>query len=944
MNKKVIYTCITGNYDDLKNHTFVNSGWDYVCFTDNLNIRSDENSKWEIRPLVFSTLDEVRNQRWHKLHPHILFPEYEESLWVDGNINIINNGVFDDIELVKSRGKAISIPKHPERNCLYDELKACILYHKDNEELMKKQINLIRKEKFPENFGLFETNIIYRKHDGLNLVKIMEDWWHWVKNYSRRDQLSLNYVLWKNNFFVKPLNDKPYRNFGLERISFFENKNHITKEELIGLNKKLKTEIFNLQTEKTEMETEIKKNKEERDKIIRENNKEAEEREKEFLSLKNEIVTKDAQIRAFLNSTSWKITKPVRCFKNKIFRSFVLLKKSLKVFKEFGFLFLVKKIILFVRNRYFPYFYWVYSFFSGNKKHHSELITVVIPIYDRTWELKESIESILNQTYQNFELILVTDGSPAETVKVVEGYRNNPKVKIFHYYNNTGNAVRGRNKAIKESKGSYIAFQDSDDVAEKDRLEKSLSYIKKNEADVVYGGWRVILDGTRNDTGLKNKQEVFSPDCDYKTLKKNCIPCQGTVMVKKKALLDVGGLKPCMKYREDHELWARLSYFGFKFKSIPSILTNLRIHSGNNELVFKKDDNHWYDLMVSQHVLKEKIPIKIAYVIPGVGISGGISVVLYHLNGLLEKGYDVFAITLDGKDKIEWFPDQKVPIIPLSDIYDKNRNYVFENIDVLVATHWSTFEKVLKLKSKKKMYFIQSDERNFEEGERYKKDVEKTYSYEGKEDVEFFTMARWIRDWIKKEFGKKCSYVKNGLDLNIFKEVEPIEKRNGKRVLIEGPISLPFKGVKNAFSVTNNLDCEVWAVSSDGIPKPEWRCDKFYEKVNLFEMPKIYSSCDILLKMSEVESFAYPPLEMMACGGVPVIKSVPGIEEYAKDGFNCIIVKNQKEAVGAIKKLLNDKDFYEILRKNAIETAKNFSWSSTIDTVENIINNKIPLE
>ncbi len=74
---------------------------------------------------------------------------------------------------------------------------------------MKKQIDLIRKDGFPSNYGLFENNIIFREHHDRDVIKIMNDWWRWVENYSRRDQLSLTYVLWKNNFQVSPLSDIP---------------------------------------------------------------------------------------------------------------------------------------------------------------------------------------------------------------------------------------------------------------------------------------------------------------------------------------------------------------------------------------------------------------------------------------------------------------------------------------------------------------------------------------------------------------------------------------------------------------------------------------------------------------------------------------------------------------------------------------------------------------
>ncbi len=157
------------------------------------------------------------------------------------------------------------------------------------------------------------------------------------------------------------------------------------------------------------------------------------------------------------------------------------------------------------------------------------LISVVIPIFDRTELLIESIESILRQTYQNFELILVCDGSPKETLEIVEHYeKTSPKVRAYYFKNNSGNAVRGRNKGIKEARGDYLAFQDSDDIAESDRLQNSLDTIVKFNADIVYGGWRALVDGTR-EIGIKDGQEIFRPDCDLNLLREVCVPCQSTV-------------------------------------------------------------------------------------------------------------------------------------------------------------------------------------------------------------------------------------------------------------------------------------------------------------------------------------------------------------------------------------------------------------------------------
>lgn len=228
--KSVLYTCITGNYDRLSNHSFIHPDWDYVCFTDNPSIKNNDNLSWQVKQLVFDKLDNVRNNRWHKMHPHILFPEYEKSVYIDANINIISKELFDDIDIAVRDSKKMSFGPHLSRKCVYDELDACLKLEKDDPEIMKKQIDLIRNDGFPENYGLFEGNVIYREHHDEDVIKIMNDWWWWVEYYSRRDQLSLTYVLWKNKYQISPLSEIPYRES--EKISVWYNSGHVTKEEL----------------------------------------------------------------------------------------------------------------------------------------------------------------------------------------------------------------------------------------------------------------------------------------------------------------------------------------------------------------------------------------------------------------------------------------------------------------------------------------------------------------------------------------------------------------------------------------------------------------------------------------------------------------------------------------------------------------------------------------
>lgn len=192
ISDKVIYTCITGNYDNLLPQPLF-SDYDYVCFTDNPDMKSD--GIWEVRmlPDSLSHLTAVKQQRYAKLHPHILLPEYTYSIWIDANVKVLTDPspLFDE-------NYSVEIPTHPTRNCIYAEEKACATMKKDQEEIMLPQMDRYRAQGFPKEYGLVQTNIMFRKHNEPDCIRLMEAWWTEIEKGSHRDQLSFNYALWKN--------------------------------------------------------------------------------------------------------------------------------------------------------------------------------------------------------------------------------------------------------------------------------------------------------------------------------------------------------------------------------------------------------------------------------------------------------------------------------------------------------------------------------------------------------------------------------------------------------------------------------------------------------------------------------------------------------------------------------------------------------------------------
>lgn len=203
MPKKVVYTVITGKYDGLLSQPKA-EGWDYICFTDDPNLKSD---CWDVRllPEELNNLSAAKKNRCVKILAHKFLPQYDFSLYIDGNVSILGDiNVFVE-NFCKETDGYIFIGEHPHRNCIYKEEATVVKIKKDKQEITGKQVEEYRKEGFPENYGLTQNCIIFRYHKHKECIKLMEFWWNEVKNKSHRDQLSLFYSKWKTNTQIKCL-------------------------------------------------------------------------------------------------------------------------------------------------------------------------------------------------------------------------------------------------------------------------------------------------------------------------------------------------------------------------------------------------------------------------------------------------------------------------------------------------------------------------------------------------------------------------------------------------------------------------------------------------------------------------------------------------------------------------------------------------------------------
>lgn len=193
-NEVVVYTALMDGYDFLRPAPESLSGVDFICFSN--CIESEVKNGWKIQKVLTKPMGSVKHARMIKILPHIYLPRYEASLWVDANI-LIRDAIALIIDELYVSNIKIATFRHPFRQCIYDEAAACIDDNRDCKEIIQKQVCKLREERYPLHNGLAETNVLYRRHNDPEVIASMEEWARWVLHYSKRDQLSFNYVMWK---------------------------------------------------------------------------------------------------------------------------------------------------------------------------------------------------------------------------------------------------------------------------------------------------------------------------------------------------------------------------------------------------------------------------------------------------------------------------------------------------------------------------------------------------------------------------------------------------------------------------------------------------------------------------------------------------------------------------------------------------------------------------
>lgn len=206
--KVVIYTAISDGFDELIQHKYISKDFDYVCYTDTPITNP---GIWDIRPLEYRGYDNNRNAKYYKLFPDILFPDYEYSIWIDGNIDLLDNDLENRVNYLIENGNLISANIHFERNCVYEEAYTCIKYQLDDPFIIQSFVQYLKDHNYPYQIGLFEMNIIFRNHHNFEIIALMHDWWKMIIRFSKRDQLSFMYALYQNKMHCEAMYPMSHR-------------------------------------------------------------------------------------------------------------------------------------------------------------------------------------------------------------------------------------------------------------------------------------------------------------------------------------------------------------------------------------------------------------------------------------------------------------------------------------------------------------------------------------------------------------------------------------------------------------------------------------------------------------------------------------------------------------------------------------------------------------
>lgn len=344
---------------------------------------------------------------------------------------------------------------------------------------------------------------------------------------------------------------------------------------------------------------------------------------------------------------------------------------------------------------------------------------------------------------------------------------------------------------------------------------------------------------------------------------------------------------------------------------------------------FSRD--HWrhryYGRYSFSRIAESRDRMRVALILPALGISGGVNVALRHVRSLAALGHAVTVVAPDAEETASVMTrDLRESGVALVSSVNET-----EEFDIVIATWWETLFRLKEFRFRHAVYFVQSIESRFYESDlnpRAEAVVAQTYNLH----LPIVTVSLWLQTYLGLAHGTPSLLVPNGIEKSIFDtEGDVLESRvRGKlRVLIEGNPDAPMKGVAEALRAAQQSSAdEIWLLSPVAVEDSHGAI-RVIAEVPPEVVAQVYRSCDVLVKLSRVEGMYGPPLEMFHCGGTLVTWPTTGSEEFVEDDWNAMVVpmEDVESATDALNALKGDSDRLDRLKRGAVETARTWpSW------------------
>jgi glycosyltransferase involved in cell wall biosynthesis len=621
------------------------------------------------------------------------------------------------------------------------------------------------------------------------------------------------------------------------------------------------------------------------------------------------------------------------------------------------------------------------------KKHQSEkpLVSVVTPFYNRKDTMPETIRSVLGQTFQDFEYIIVNDGSTEiESVEYLKRIAH-PKIKVIHQDN--AGVAEARNTGIKNSNGKYILCLDSDDIIEPTYIEKAIAVLETDpEVDLVTYDSKMF--------GAINDFYFYKSYDPMKLLEENLVLT--AAVFKKKAWEEVGGYKNEIGY-EDWEFWVNLAEHGYFGKHIPESIFNYRTaeisryvddqetHHENTAYIKNTHPDYYTKVrkhkesrehLRKYHKLSEALMNlsdaksyradstnnpKILIAIPWMTF-GGAETLIYNFCKEIANDYAVSFVTgLKASNEWEYkFKEISKNIYHLANLFDDQKlylefisNYIStRGVEVLHIIHTSfVFEMLPEIKKRhpglKVAVTVFNDKAHFNESTEYGDFID-VYTSDNQ-----YVCSKYKSILKEKGAGSEVKLIPNGINSDKVFSLSNHD-RNAERqklgiktddlaVFFVGRLSeeknpdVFLAAAKEILSKDRKTNVRFFMIG-DGVMG-----DSLYREIREFnsgklkylgyqsDIAKYLSAADVFVLPSSTEGFPLSILEAMAMNVVVVASRVGAIPDVIVNGVDGYVISpgSKEEIIECIEKLRVDIKLMKKMKKLAREKVET-KYSNTI--------------